>query len=101
MPRKNGSRKTMKNDIYMDHVTPSTQPLYLEMYQRIHTTALQRAARGLYPKAVPAHIDIEALKRHAHQAGVDGYLMHPTDIKQIFAGVTLESYQMIERLYCS
>jgi len=76
-------------------------PLTVEMYQRIYATALQRSIRGLHLHAVPNHIDVEQLKQLAFHIGFDGCLLHPSDAERIFAGVTLETYQTIQELYCS
>jgi hypothetical protein len=76
-------------------------PLTMEMYQRIHATALQRTMRGLHLHAVPDHIDVEQLKRPVARTGFDGCLIHPSEVERIFAGVTLETYQTIRELYCS
>jgi hypothetical protein len=76
-------------------------PLTMEMYQRIHATALQRAIRGLHLYAVPSHIDVEQLKQLVAHIGFDGCLIHPSDVERIFAGVTLKTYQTIRELYCS
>src|SRR5207245_112250 len=76
-------------------------PLTMEMYQRIHATALQRSIRGLHLHAVPNHIDVEQLKQLAFHIGFDECLLHPSDAECIFAGVTLETYQTIQELYCS
>ena len=76
-------------------------PLTMEMYQRIHATALQRTIRGLHLHAVPDHIDVEQLKQLVARIGFDGCLIHPSDVERIFAGVTLETYQTIRELYCS
>jgi hypothetical protein len=75
--------------------------LLTEMYQRMHALALQRATRGLYPCAVPSHIDVECLKQRVSRAGSNSYLVHPADIDRIFTGVTLRVYQTVETLYCS
>lgn len=76
-------------------------PLTMEMYQRLHATALQRTIRGLHLRAVPGHIDVEQLKQFVARIGFEGCLIHPSDVERIFAGVTLETYQTIRGLYCS
>jgi len=76
-------------------------PLSMEMYQRIHATALQRTFRGLHLRAVPDHVDVEQLKQLVARIGFDGCLTHPSDVERIFAGVSLETYQTIRGLYCS
>jgi hypothetical protein len=76
-------------------------PLTMEMYQRVHAAALQRAMRGLHLHAVPGHIDIEQLKQLVARIGSDGCLIHPSAVERIFAGVTLMTYQTIRELYCS
>ncbi len=76
-------------------------PLTMEMYQRMHATALQRTMRGLHLHAVPGHIDVEQLKQLVARIGFDGCLIHPSDVERIFAGVTLKTYQTIRELYCS
>jgi hypothetical protein len=76
-------------------------PLTMEMYQRIHATALQRTIRGLHLHAVPDHIDVEQLKQLVARIGFDGCLIHPAAVERIFAGVTLEIYQTLQELYCS
>ena len=76
-------------------------PLTMEMYQRIHAAALQRTMRGLHLHAIPDHIDVGQLKQLVARIGFDGCLIHPSDVERIFAGVTLETYQTIQGLYCS
>jgi len=76
-------------------------PLTMEMYQRMHATALQRTMRGLHLHAAPDHIDVEQLKQFVARIGFDGCLIHPSDVERIFAGVTLKTYQTIREIYCS
>lgn len=81
--------------------SPLNLPLQLELCQEIHWTALQNAAQGLYPQAVPACLDLAQLARARKFMGTDVYLFHPAYVGDVFAGVTLAHYQAIETLYCS
>lgn len=90
----------LSSDLQMSKALPNT-PLSMELYQRIHATALQRAIRGVHLRAVPDHIDVGQLKQLVARIGFDGCLTHPADVERIFAGVTLETYQTIRGLYCS
>ncbi len=90
----------MSSDLQISEGLLNT-PLTIEMYQRIHATALQRTIRGLHLHAVPDHIDVEQLKQLVARIGFDGCLIHPSDIEHIFVGVTPETYQTIRELYCS
>jgi hypothetical protein len=75
-------------------------PLHQEIRQRIHFTALQRAAHGHHLDTIPGSVPITQIMQLACYHGASVYFAHPFDIDRIFAGVTLKVYQAIERLYC-
>lgn len=69
--------------------------------QRIHYQALQAAARGTRPGALPASVPLGELKECARFDGAEVYLAHPDDIERLFAGVTLAVYRTVRSLFCS
>lgn len=69
--------------------------------QRIHYHAIQAAARGIRPHAIPESLPLAALLESARLNGAETYLFHPADIESLFVGVTLAVYRTIRTLYCS
>ena len=77
------------------------RPLDHDLCQQIHARALQLAAREVRAEAVPTHLNIAALKRQVKHCGPDAYLLHPEEIKTLFAEVNVTILRVVKRLYCS
>ena len=76
-------------------------PLTEEMQQRIHALALRRAAQGYVSSAIPKRIDIEYLKHQIERGGPDVCFRHPTEVAEVFTGMTFAFYRAVETLYCT
>lgn len=76
-------------------------PLQEDICQRIHWTALHFAARGIAPAAIPDPALLKAVIQQSRFQGAEAFLLHPATIEQVFYGVTLAVYQVVEALYCS
>ncbi|NWJ94201.1 MAG: hypothetical protein HXX20_00295 [Chloroflexi bacterium] len=76
-------------------------PLQFDLCAQIHFSALYGVRHKLQVDEIPDNIPISQLCQEAKLKGREIYLAHPTDIYQIFEGVTLAVYNTIEELYCS
>jgi len=84
-------------------LSPGSQepPIGSEDCQIIHYHAVQAAARGLRPYAIPESLPLAGLSERAHLHGAETFFFHPADIEKLFARVTMAVYRAIRALYCS
>jgi len=63
--------------------------------------AIRKAVQASHSDDMPPHLSVHHYRSLARVYGPMIYLAHPADVSRIFAGVTLNVYRTIERLYCS
>jgi hypothetical protein len=78
-------------------------PLSGDKRAQIYYSALRAAARGgsIEAQVLPVGESLHDLRRRMAMLGVEALLAHPSDLDDIFRGVTLAVYQKIAALYCS
>ncbi len=79
------------------------QPLPLDLCRRVHYDALCLVLDGrgeVAPQDLPDTVPITELRELVRWFGRSALLLHPVTVQQMFAGITMETYRVIERLYC-
>lgn len=75
--------------------------LSIEQCQSIQLQACKALVKGIVSQSpIPDSFRQEDFLQRVHYFGYDSLLMHPSDIQNIFAGVTTEIYKTITALYC-
>lgn len=78
-------------------------PLHGDARAQIYYAALRGAARGRASESgmLPTGESLDHLRRRMASQGVEGLLTDPSQLDDVFRGVTLAVYRAIRALYCS